>query len=88
MGKFKEINDKVYVYEASSAASSMDSSNSQTHYFVQPTFVGLIELFKNLSVNLEFAKHPSGQADFLDENDQLERERPSLCTPEEFCSVV
>lgn len=80
MGKFKEINDKAYVREASSI--------DQTHYFVQPTFVGLIELFKNLSVNLEIAKHPSGQADFLNENDQLERERPSLCSPEEFCSVV
>ena len=80
MGKFKEINDKAYLSEASAA--------DQTHYFVQPTFVGLIELFKNLASNLEIAKHPSDQADFLNENDQLEREWPALCTPQEFCSVV
>lgn len=82
MGKFKEINETTYVCEASS-----DSATDQTH-FVQPTFVGLIELFKNLSTNLEIAEHPPRQADFLHENDQLERERPSLCSPEEFCSVV
>lgn len=80
MGKFKESNEYTYVSEVLSA--------DQTHYFVQPTFVGLIELFKNLTTNLEIAKHPSDQADFSNENDQLERERSSVCSPEEFCSVV
>ena len=80
MGKFKEFNEKEYVSEA--------SGSDQTHYFVQPTFVGLIELFKNLQMNLEIAKHPGSQADFSNENDQLERERASVCTPQEFCSVV
>lgn len=80
MGKFKETNEKVYVSET--------SAPDQTHYFVQPTFVGLIELFKNLNFNLEIAKHAAAQADFSNENDQLERERTAVCTPQEFCSVV
>ena len=78
MGKFKEFHEQAYT--------------NQTEYFVQPTFVGLIELFRNLEKNLDkklaIAKHPPDQADFSHEINQLERERASICAPEEFCAMV
>ena len=74
MGKFKEFQEQAYA--------------NQTEFFVQPTFVGLIELFRNLEKNFEIAKHPPDKADFSHENNQLERERPSVRAPEEFCAVV
>lgn len=53
MGKFKESETANYIPE-----------NEYTdQHFVQPTFVGLIEIFKNFSFSFESDKEPEAQDD-------------------------